>query len=192
MAENYTPLASPEDVAAALGRALTTSEQLQVDAFLAQASELFRKVAGRTFTPGRKTSRLKVNGGEVRLPETPVTEVHQVTVDDGAIITYTRFDSTLTVPLRSHSFVRVDYSFGTSDIPELVKTTVAAMAARVFNIDPLAKGGLSQFQTTTGPFSDGGTFATWAVGGQVMLSPADAAVAASLRSPRLSNTVVLR
>lgn len=192
MAENYTPLASQEDVAAALGRALTASELLQVDAFLTQASELFRKASGRTFTPGRKTSRLKVNGGEVRLPETPVTDVHSVTDDDGAGLSYTRFAATLTVALRSHSFVRVDYSFGDEAVPELVVTTVAAMAARVFNVDPLAKGGLSQFQTTTGPFSDGGTFATWAVGGQVMLSPSDAAVAASLRSPRLSNTVVLR
>ncbi len=177
---------------AALGRDLTPQEQSQVASKLAKASELFRNAAGRDFTPGRKTSRLKVNGGEVRLPQTPVTAVHSVTDDDGNPIEWTNlFGATLTVPLLSHRFVRVDYSFGADEVPKLVTETVAEMVARVFDVDKRAKAGLSQYQKTTGPFSEGGTFASWAVGGQVMMSPADQAVAASFRAPRLSNTVVL-
>lgn len=188
MAE-YTTLASSADVAALLGRDLTSSEMEQVDALLVQASALFRKVAGRDFTPGRFKNRLKVNGGEVRLPNTPVTVVHSVTDDDGNPIDFKAFGSTLTTCLRSHRFVRVDYEGG-GDVPELVTSTVAGMVTRLFNVDARAKAGMSQFQETTGPFSEGGTFASWAVGGQLMLAPADAAVAQSYRAPRLSNTVV--
>lgn len=190
MAEDYTPLATQDDVIEALGRALTTSEAQSVDAKLRKASELFRKEAHRTFTPGRRTSRLKVNGGEVRLPESPVTTVHSVTDDDGTPITHTLFGVTLTVPLRSHHFVRVDYSYGTETPPTLAVETVAEMVARVFGLDKRAKAGIAQFQRTDGPFSDGGTFAAWAVGGQVTMSPADIDAAKSLRPPRLGNTVV--
>jgi len=192
MADDYTPLATSEDVVAALGRALTDSEAAQAEAALRQASELFRTAAGRQFTPGRKLTRLKVNGGEVRLPQSPVTEVHSVTTDDGAPLSYRSFQSTICVDLLSHRFVRVDYSFGDAIIPELVAGTVAGMVARVFSLDGRAKAGLTQYQTTTGPFSGGGTFAAWAVGGQIMLAPADIAIARSFRAPRLSNTVVHR
>ena len=54
-----------------------------------------------------------------------------------------------------------------------------------------ARAGMTQFQKTAGPFQEGGTFAAWAVGGQVLLSPADAAVAQSFRPTRLPSTVVL-
>lgn len=188
MAES-TPLASHMDVAALLGRDLTSSEQEQAEPLLIQASALFRKAAGRDFTPGRFANRLKVNGGDIRLPNTPVIVVHSVTDDDGNPIDFTTFGSTLTTCLRSHRFVRVDYEGG-GDVPELVRNTVAGMVARLFNVDARAKAGMSQFQETTGPFSEGGTFASWAVGGQLMLSPADAVVAQSFRAPRLSNTVV--
>ncbi len=189
MAE-YTPLASADDVEALLGRDLTSSEEAQVEALLVQASGLFRKAAGRDFTAGRFTNRLKVNGGEVRLPNSPVIVIHAVTDDAGSGLPYTAYDTTLTVPgLLSHQFVRVDYEAG-GDIPELVALTVAGMVVRLLTVDPLAKSGFTQYQETTGPFSEGGTFAAWAVGGQMMLSPSDTAVAQSFRPPRLPNTVV--
>lgn len=190
MAE-YEALASVDDVKAALGRDLTTSEQAQVGPALEKASELFRRAARRDFTAGRKTTRLKVNGGEVRLPQSPVATIHAVTDDDGNPVRWAHpFGATLTVAMRSHQFVRVDYSYG-GDVPKLVRTTVADIVARLFNVDDRAKSGLAQYQKGTGPFTEGGTFASWAVGGQVMLSPADEAVAASFRAPRLANTVVL-
>lgn len=191
MAE-YVALASVDDVKAALGRDLTSSEALQVDDMLKNASELFRDAAGQNFTPDRRVQRLKVNGGEVRVTNSPVVEIHSVTDDASNPITYTRFGVTLDVGLRSDQFVRVDYSYGADEVPELARTTVAGMVARTFNVDDRAKAGLAQFQKSDGPFSDGGTFASWAVGGQVMMSPADTLAAQSFRPRRLTNTVVLR
>jgi len=187
---DYIPLASIDDVESLLGRDLTSSEALQAPALIKQASELFRNSAGRSFTPGRFTNRLKVNGGEVRLSNSPVTLVHSVTDDDGNPIEYTVYGSTLTTCLRSHRFVRVDYEGG-GDVPDIVTSTVAGMVARLFNVDARAKAGMVQFQKTAGPFSEGGTFAAWAVGGQLMMSPNDVAVAQQLRAPRLPNTTVL-
>lgn len=186
-----TPLASDSDVAALLGRDLTSAEAAQVEALLTQASALFRMTAHRSFTPGASTVRLKVNGGEVRLPETPVVSVDAVVSDDGAPIVFTQFKGMITVPLRSHEFVRVTYTHGPTEIPDLVVATVAAMVARVLSIDPKAKTGVAQHQTAATPYSESDTFATWAIGGQVMLSPSDLDVAKSFRRTRMSNTVVL-
>ena len=190
MAE-YTPLASDADVVEQLGRGLTSSEAAKVAAKLKKASELFRKEARQTFTPARSTRRLKVNGGEVRLPESPVTTIHSVTDDDGNAIAWDHdFGVTLRVPLLSHRFVRVDYSHGDDEVPELVVATVAEVVARTFEIDDHAAAGMTQYQEGTGPFTEGGTFAAWAVGAQVLLSPADLAVAHSFRPVPTSNTVV--
>lgn len=193
MAENYAPLATLEDVVEALGRDLTSSEAAQVDAKLKQASGLFRKEARQIFTQARSTRRLKVDGGEVRLPESPVVAVHSVTDDEGYAIEWCElFGVAFRVPLRSHRFVRVDFTHGydAEEIPELVVTTVAAAVARVFDTDTRARAGLSQFQESTGPFSEGGTFAAWAVGGEVTLSPAELDTARSFRPARVSRTIV--
>ncbi len=190
MAGNYTPLATSADVVNALGRALTTSEQQGVDDRLITASGLFRDEARRQFTPGRKTVRRKVNGGEVRLPETPVTTIHSVTTHDGPVTTYTRDGNILHVSLPSDHFVTVDYSFGSNAIPEEVRTAVAAMVARTYGVDKRAAAGMTQFSSSEGPYSASGQFATWAVGGQVILAPADANVARKYRPPRLTSTIV--
>lgn len=192
MADEYTPLAESGDVVESLGRALTSSEEQRVGAALAKASELFRNEARRTFTPGRRTNRLKVHAGEVRPPETPVTAVHSVTDDTGRPIAHTLFASVLTITDCAPAFVRVDYSFGAESIPELVRTTVAGMVAAAFDIDKRARAGMTQFQETNGPFNEGGTFAAWAVGGQVALSPTDAATARSFRAPKLGGTYTQR
>ncbi|WP_336630006.1 MULTISPECIES: hypothetical protein [unclassified Microbacterium] len=184
-------LASSTDVSALLGRDLTSAEAAQVEALLTQASALFRMASRRSFTAGESLVRLKVNGGEVRLPETPVVNVSAVTDDDGNPVPFTQFQGTLTVPLLSHRFVRVAYTHGSDAVPELVVSTVAGMVARVMSIDPKAKSGVVQHQTTATPYSENDTYASWAIGGQVMLSPADMDVAKNMRPTRLSNTVVL-
>ncbi|MEV5042704.1 hypothetical protein [Microbacterium sp. LMI1x-1-1.1] len=189
MAEIYTPLATREDVVAALGRALTPSEEMSLEVRLVTASGLFRAEARRQFTAGRKTVRLKVNGGEVRLPETPVHDIHSVTSADGPIA-YTQTGNILSLGLRSVAFVTVDYSFGSADIPAEVTATVAAMVARVYGVDVRAAAGFTQVSSSEGPYSESGQFAGWAVGGQVMLAPADAAVARQYRPARLPTTIV--
>ncbi len=51
-------LATKEDVVAALGRDLTTSEEKQVEGHLLKVSDLFRLEARQQFTRGRSTNRL--------------------------------------------------------------------------------------------------------------------------------------
>jgi len=183
-------LASDTDVEAALGRALTTEESGKVDAILDKASELFRLRSGQQFTPGTSVVRLKSNGGEVRLTQRPVVSVQAVTDDEGHPVSYTLFGSVLTTSLRSHRFVRVSYTHG-GDVPELVKTTIADVARKVLEIPVEARSGLSQFSKTDGPFSESGTYATWAVGGQTKLAPDDNAIADTFRI-RYGSVIVQR
>lgn len=188
MVDDYKPLAASSDVVEALGRDLTSSEERRVNAALTKASELFRKEARRTFTPGRRINRLRSQAGEVRLSEIPIVDVHSVTDDDGNPIAFTRFASVLTLRDTTVAFVRVDFSFGENDVPELVRTTVAAVVAGAFDVDKRARAGMTQFQETAGPLNEGGTFAAWAVGGQITLSPSDIDVAQSFRPARLGGT----
>ena len=188
---SVTQLASASDVATALGRALTAAEAIKVEAILDKASELFRLRSGQQFTPGTSTVRLKVNGGEVRLPQRPVTAVTSVTYDDGGAVAYTRFGSVLTSTLRSHQFVRVTYSHGAETIPDVVRLCIADIGRKVLEIGVEARRGLTQYSKTDGPFSESGTYAAWAVGGQTMLAPDDNAIADTFRG-RYGSVIVQR
>lgn len=178
------PLAEPSDVAAALGRDLTSDENIRVVPILAKASELFRRRSGQQFTPGASRVRLKVTAGRVTLVQRPVVSVESVTTDCDPSwpVQWTLEGSVLRIhPVRSGDFVVVSYTHGSDDVPELVRLTIADIARRVLTIDPAAVRGVSQTGTTTGPFSDQYTFAAWAVGGQTMLSPDDMAIADSFK-----------
>lgn len=168
-----------------MGRDLTASELIKVEPILDAASELFRRRSGQTFTTGTSTVRLKVNGGRVYLPQVPVTTVTSVVDDDAVAVTHTLAGQWITLDVYSTSadsasFVTVVYAHG-GTVPDLVRTTIADLARKVLSIDDRASTGLSQFAHTEGPFTDSGTYAAWAVGGQTMLSPTDAALADSYR-----------
>lgn len=182
-----TQLASVEDVKSELGRDLTSDEAARIGSILDKASELFRRRSGQHFTPGESTVRLKVNGGRVYLPQRPVVEVTSVTDDDGSAIEYELDGQWIDTCLGSHRFVRVTYSHGSEEPPDLVRLRIAEIGAKVLNIDPKARRGISQGSTTTGPYSDTDTYAAWAIGGQTMLAPDDDALALSYRvkTPRI-------
>jgi hypothetical protein len=67
------------------------------------------------------------------------------------------------------------------DIPADVVACVAGMVSRTLSISPEAAAGITR--TTTGPFTQ--EFAAWAVGQQVMMSPAEMAVADSYRQKHI-------
>lgn len=182
----YSPLASNADVAAALGRDLTSDEEARVGAILKKASDLFREEARQTFNPDESTVRLKVTGGQVYLPQHPVVELTAVVDDDGEDVEFERNGQWLYVSMGSDEFVTVTYSHG-GTIPPLAKLTVADIARKVLSISPAALEGVSQFNDGAGPYNQGGTYAAWAVGGQTMLSPDDKLIARQFRprSPRL-------
>ena len=82
------------------------------------------------------------------------------------------------------------YQAGYREVPDVVATQIADSVARILKIDPRAAAGRTQTSVTTGPFSESGTFATWAVGGQAMLSPDDIALARQYRPRRNGNVWV--
>lgn len=183
------PLASAEDVVAALGRPLTTDEASRVEAILDKASELFRKRSGQQFTAGESTDRVKITANWVELVQRPVVDIVSVVDDDGNAVEFEQVESRLFLTRGcAGRFVRVTYTHG-GDVPELVRLTIADIARKVLSIDPRAASGVTQRGETTGPFSEQYTYATWAQGGQTMLAPDDATIAASFRVKRYGSIV---
>lgn len=177
------PLAVPSDVAATLGRDLTSTEAALVGPILDKASALFRAESGQTFTVDESTVRLRVTGGRVMLTQRPALTVVTVVDDDGDAVEYTQSGQWLTLTDTPYpAFVTVNYTHGDYDVPDLVRLTVAEVAARVLSIDPEARSGRAQVTETSGPFSQNTSFASWAVGGQTMLSPDDKAIARTFRA----------
>lgn len=174
-------LASAEDVEDLLGRSLTSDENTRIEGILTKLSELFRKEARQEFTEGQSTVRLKVNGGEVYLPQRPVRSVVEVTTDRGAEVDYHRRGQYLFVPLGSSSMVWVKYEHGGA-VPDLVRTTVADAARQVLMINEGAASGVAQVTQAGGPYSANVSYATWAQGGSARLSPEDRAIARSFRT----------
>lgn len=174
-------LATADDVAAAFGRPLTEEEAGRADWILARLSDLFRREARQDFTVGEYTHRVKVNGGQVHLPRGPLVAVESVRDDRGAAVPWTMRRGYLVVPLPSYTFVTVAYMAGYAEVPGVVVSQIADAARRVLSIAPEAAAGISQIHETTGPFSGQMSVASWAVGGQTMLSPDDIRLARSYR-----------
>lgn len=184
-------LATADDVAAAFGRPLTEEEAGRADWILARLSDLFRREARQDFTVASYTHRVKVNGGHVRLPRSPVISVEAVRDDWGNPVVWEQRQGYLAVPLRSDAFVVVVYTAGYAEVPGVVVSQIADAARRVLSIAPEAAAGISQIHETTGPFSGQMSVASWAVGGQTMLSPDDIRLARSYRPARAGNVWVL-
>lgn len=171
-------LATTADVEARLGRALTTAELSKANAWLEDASALFVQRSMQQFEVGESKVRLFPRDGIVRLVQRPVIEIISVKDLDGVEIDYT-FDGHQSIyDLGAYSPVIVEYEHGSEDIPADVVACVAGMVVRTLQIAPDAASGVTQ--QSVGPFSQ--SYAAWAVGGQVMLSPTEAQVAESYRT----------
>lgn len=170
-------LATIADVEARLGRALTASELPKAQAWLEDASALFVQRATQQFEVGESRVRLFPRDGVVRLVQRPVIDVVSVKDIDGVEIDFT-FDGHQSIyDLGSYSPVIVEYEHGSAEIPADVIATVAGMVVRTLQIAPDAVSGVTQ--QSVGPFSQ--SYAAWAVGGQVMMSPAEEKVANAYR-----------
>jgi hypothetical protein len=175
-------LASQADVEAILGRVLTSAEEARVDAILDKASELFRRHSGQQFTAGTSDVRLRAVGEYIYLTQRPVVSVESLDDLDGNAVEYT-LDGTRLVLECAHGgkFFQVAYTHG-GDVPDLVRLTIAEVAAKVLRIDPNAAAGKVQHTDTAGPYSTNDTYATWAQGGETRLSPDDIATAKSFQN----------
>jgi hypothetical protein len=170
-------LATIADVEARLGRPLTASELPKAQAWLNDASALFTQRAVQQFIPGESKVRLFPRDGIVRLVQRPIVEIVSVKDLDGIEIDYTYDGFQSIYDLGSYTPVIVEYEHGSDDVPADVVACVAGMVVRTLQIAPDAASGVTQ--QAVGPFSQ--SYATWAVGGQLMMSPAEEKVANAYR-----------
>lgn len=180
-------LATIADVEARLGRELTTAEESKATAWLTDASALFIQRSIQKFEEGESTVRLFPRAGVARLVQRPVTDVVSVTDINGNAVDYTWDGLQSLYELATNQPIIVNYEHGSATIPADVVAVVAGMVARTLSISADAVAGVTQ--QSVGPFSQ--SYATWAVGGQVMLSPAEAMVADSYREKTFRSASVL-
>ena len=180
-------LATISDVEARLGRTLTVSETSKANAYLADASAMFVQRAVQKFEVSESTVRLFPKDGVVRLVQRPVIEIITVKDIDGNDIDYTFDGHQSLYDLGDLRGITVNYEHGSANIPDDVVAVIAGMVARTLSISPDAAAGVQQ--QAVGPFSQ--SYATWAVGAQVMLSPAEAKVADYYRGLSFRSTSIL-
>lgn len=177
-------LATIADVEARLGRSLTAGETSQATAWLSDASAMFVQRAVQKFEELNSVVRLFPRDGIVRLVQRPVVTINSVTDIDGAEIDYTYDGHQSIYELGTYSPVIVDYDHGSSTIPNDVVAVVAGMVVRTLLIPDDAAAGVQQ--QTVGPYSQ--SYANWAVGRQILMSPSDIEVANHYREKTFRST----
>lgn len=186
------PLASVSDLEAALGRDLNETEKRRAEFVLDKLSAAFRDRAHQTFTVEQYTHRLKVDGGGRLFPtRTPLLAVHSVTTDDGTPVAWQLRHGFVQVDMPASDFLVVTYSAGLAEVPATVRLQLADSARRILTIPDAAAQGATQSTDTTGPFTQSRQYATWAVGGQALLSPDDQALADAYRPRRAGHVWVM-
>lgn len=186
------PLVDIEDIEAALGRTLSDEEKPRALFVADKLSEAFRKRARQSFTVETYVHRLKVDGGGRVFPtRAPLVEVLAVFTDEGAPVTYEKRHGFLFVRAWCSDFVVVTYTAGLTEVPVAVRLQLADSARRIMSIDAAAAHGATQATDTTGPFTQTRQYATWAVGGQALLSPDDQALADAYRPRRAGHVWVM-
>lgn len=187
-----TPLATPGDVVARLGRDLTDSEVIRLGALLADASARVRRYCdGQQFTQATTTERLAISNGVVRLPQRPVTAVNSVTVVGGAGVAYrwngldliamcvSPFDGFAVEPwITPPSVVDVNYTHGYTTIPDDIIGVVCSVVLRAVGRTP-TEGGITSETIMGYSYSVGVIGAAGAMG----LLPDEQAVLEPYRRP---------
>tara|TARA_R110000796_G_scaffold75505_2_gene169366 strand:+ start:669 stop:1271 length:603 start_codon:yes stop_codon:yes gene_type:complete len=180
-------LATIADVEARLGRSLTVGETSKASAYLSDASAMFVQRAVQKFEVSESAVRLFPKDGIVRLVQRPVIEIVSVKDIDGIEIDFTFDGHQSLYDLGDLRGITVNYEHGSANIPDDVVAVVAGMVARTLSISPDAAAGVQQ--QAVGPFSQ--SYATWAVGGQVMMSPAEGKIADYYRGLSFRSTSIL-
>lgn len=168
-------LASSADLEARLGRDLTAAEAARAAALLADASALVRSYTRQTFTLVEDDGAvLRAQGGEIRLPQRPVTAVASVVAIGGSdavpdvTVADWVWDGLDLIRVGAGCCVinlpevwwddedgypgtyRVTYSHGYATVPADVVRVVCGMALRTLTAPTMAGGVTSE---TVGPYS---------------------------------------
>nr|DAL01857.1 MAG TPA: head to tail adaptor [Caudoviricetes sp.] len=186
------PLVDIEDIEAALGRPLRDEEKPRALFVADKLSAAFRMRARQTFAVETYVHRLKVDtGGRVFPTRAPLVEVLAVFTDEGAPVAYEKRHGHIYVRAWCSEFVVVTYEAGLSEVPAAVRLQLADSVRRILLIPDAAAQGATQMTETTGPFTQSRQYATWAVGGQAILSPDDQALADAYRPRRAGHVWVM-
>lgn len=168
-------LASAADLEARLGRDLSAAEAARAEALLGDASALVRSYTRQTFTLVEDDAAvLRAQGGEVRLPQRPVTDVATVVAVGGSVavpdvtISDWVWDGLDLIRVGDGSCVinlpevwwddedgypgtyRVTYSHGYASAPADVVRVVCGIVLRTLTAPTMAGGVTSE---TVGPYS---------------------------------------
>jgi hypothetical protein len=186
------PLVDIEDIEAALGRPLRDEEKPRALFVADKLSAAFRMRARQTFAVETYVHRLKVDtGGRVFPTRAPLVEVLAVFTDEGAPVAYEKRHGHIYVRAWCSEFVVVTYTAGLAEVPAAVRLQLADSVRRILLIPDAAAQGATQMTETTGPFTQSRQYATWAVGGQALLSPDDQALADAYRPRRAGHVWVM-
>lgn len=159
------PLATADDLAGRLGRTLTDTETDQAELLLADASAAVRAYCGQQFGQSDQTSRLRVRGGVIFLPQRPVTSVTTVADPDGNDIDFTWYAGDR-IALSSPSAAQwadVTYTAGYEEIPADIVAVVCQIAGRALG-RPADETGLASETIGQYSYSVGGAAAAGSVG----------------------------
>lgn len=136
-----TPLATPADLAA---RMSGTFDPAAVDAALTDASATVRAHAGQLFTRVTTVDLFKVRcDGIIRLPQRPVNDIIDVTIDGQPIDYAWHGDDRLTVP-PLYLYVTAETDHGYDQIPDDVVAVTCNVAARALASPPEEAGLVSR------------------------------------------------
>lgn len=171
------PLATLADINARRATALTSAEEVRVEAILRDASAAVRGYTGQHLTEATETLRIKARTGVVRLPQRPVTAVSVVEdPDDNAISFEWWGDDRVYVggltPLNQWElnmrrapvvYLDITYTHGYATIPDDIVAVVCQIAARAAGVNPEDSGKTSE-TITNYSYSTGGAAAAGGVG----------------------------
>lgn len=167
-------LADADDVADRLGRDLTSEETVRVIALLADASASIRHHAKQEFTQATSTVWVNSCNGRYRLPQKPVVSVATVVDSEDAAVTFTwTHGQYLVIPNRT-GVLKVTYTHGYLEIPDVLIGVACQMVLRALGVDPMST---ATTQETVGPFSR--TIGSAAAAGGLGLLPTERAIVES-------------
>lgn len=161
------PLASVDDLAARLGRELDDDETARIEALLADASAAVRSYTGQQFTRESTTSRLRVAGRSLRLPQRPVIGVSAVADVDGNDVSFSWYAGEVlgidSLAYPTGGWVDVTYEHGYEEVPADVVAVVCNVALRAFGV-AAGQSGLASETIGTYSYSIGGAAASGPLG----------------------------
>lgn len=175
-----TALATSADVAAALGRALTTEESARVANLLTLASAAVSNEAEYRFAPGNYTVERTVRGPRLRLPAKVATVASVTAVDpcDGTETDVSDEDYNLRgSTLYGLVDCRVEVAFTVTEaVPPAIVAMVAGIVASSITSTPLANVATE----TAGPFTTSYVDSS----GRVFLSKSDKLILKPYKQPK--------